>query len=47
MIVDFYVYALHGIDVNDVWFQGNGATNLASDATIDLLHQIFDGRLYH
>ena len=29
------------------WFQQNGATCHTSHATIDLLHQTFDGRLFH
>lgn len=37
--------ALHGIDVNDVWFQQDGATCHTSHATIDLLRQTFDDRL--
>lgn len=45
MITDFFVPALHGIDVNDVWFQQDGATCHTSHATIDLLRQTFDGRL--
>ena len=37
--------AFHGIDMNDVWFQQDGAISHTSRATIDLLHQTFDGRL--
>ena len=45
MITDYIVPALHGIDVEDVWFQQNGATCHESQTAIDLLHQMFDGRL--
>ena len=31
--------------MNDVWFQQNGKTCQTSHATIDLLHETFDGRL--
>ena len=39
------LFSLHGINVNDVWFQQDGATCHTSYATIDLLHQTFDGLL--
>ena len=37
--------ALDGIDVDNVWFQQDGATCHTSHATIDLLRETFDGRL--
>ena len=45
MITDLFVITLRGIDVNDVWFQQDGATCHTSHATIDLLRQTFDDRL--
>ena len=36
---------LDGIDVENVWFQQDGATCHTSHATIDLLRETFDGRL--
>ena len=45
MITDFFIPALHGIDVNDVWMQQDGAIWSTCHATMDLLHQMFDGRL--
>ena len=45
MITDFFVPALDGIDVDNVWFQQDGATCHTSHATIDLLRETFDGRL--
>ena len=45
MLTDFIVPALEDIDVDNVWFQQDGATFHTSHATIDLLHQTFDGRL--
>ena len=33
----FFIPALHDINVNDVWFQWDGATCHTSHATIDLL----------
>ena len=41
MITDFIVPSLLGINVNDVLFQQDAPL---SHNTIDLLHQIFDGR---
>ena len=43
--ITFFVLAFHGIDVNDIWFQQNGANYHTSYATIDLLRQTFDDRL--
>ena len=40
-----FVSSLHGIDVNDVWFQQEAAACNISHDTMDLLHQIFDGGL--
>ena len=46
MITNFLVLALHGIDVNDVWFQQDTATShITFHVTIDLLPQTFGGRL--
>ena len=45
MLTDFFVPARDGIDVNNVWFQQDGATCHTSHATIDILHETFDGRL--
>ena len=44
MITDFFVPALYGIDVNDVWFQQDGTTCHTSHATIDVLRETFYGR---
>ena len=41
----FFVTALHGIKVNDVWYQQDGATCHTTHAAIDLLRQTFDGGL--
>ena len=38
---DFFVTALHGIDVNDVWFEQNGATCHTYHVTINLLRQMY------
>ena len=40
-----FVIALHGIDVNKVYFQQDGLTCHTSQATIDLLRQTSDDRL--
>ena len=45
LIFDFFVPALHDIDVKHVSFQKNDATYNTSHATIDLLRQAFDGHL--
>ena len=45
MITDFFLLTLDGIDVDNVWFQQDGATCHTSHATIDLLRKTFDGRL--
>ena len=45
MITNFFVTALHGIAVNDVWFQKNDATCRTSQSTIDLLRQTTESRL--
>ena len=45
IITDFFVSTLHGIDVNNIWFQQVSATFHKSFATMDLLCQTFDGRL--
>ena len=42
MITNFFGPGLHGIDVNDIWFQQDGATCHISHARINLLHQTFD-----
>ena len=42
---DFLLHALHGIDVNYVWFQWDGATSRTSHGKIDFLHQQFDVHL--
>ena len=41
----FFVHSLHFIDINNVWFQKDGATCHTSHATNDLLHQTLDGHL--
>ena len=47
MITNFFVFALHGIDVKKVWFQQDGVTCHTSHAgpQSDLLPQTFDGHL--
>ena len=45
MVTDFFVSALHGFDVNDVWFQHDGVICHKSLTTIYLLLQTFDARL--
>ena len=45
MVIDFFVPALHGIDVNGVQFQQDITYKHTSYATIDLLRQTFDGHL--
>ena len=42
---DFFIPTLDAINVNDVWFQQDSATYHTYHVTIDLLHQMFDGRL--
>ena len=41
----FFVTVIHGIDMNDIWFQQDGTTCHTCHATIDLLRQTFDGSL--
>ena len=45
MITDFFVPALDGIDMDNVWFQQDDATCHTPHATIDLLRETFDGGL--
>ena len=45
MKTNFLVPTLDGIDVDNVWFQQDGATCHTSHATINLLRKTFDGRL--
>ena len=45
MITDFFVPALDDNDVDNVWFQQDGATCHTSHATIDLLRETFDGQM--
>ena len=45
MITNFSLSALHGINVNDVWFQEDVAICHISHAANDLLRQRFDARL--
>ena len=49
MTINFLIPALHGIDVNNVWFQQDGTTCHTSQATfrlqLDLLCQAFDVHL--
>ena len=46
MITDYFARTLHGTDVNDVWFQQDGAWAVwQPQTTIDLLCQTFDGQL--
>ena len=44
-MTDFFVPDLDGTDVDNVWFQQDGATCHTSCATIDLLRETFVGRL--
>ena len=45
MTTDIFITVLHGIDVNNIWFQQDCATCHTSHAAIDLLRQMFDDRL--
>ena len=45
MLSDLSVPILHGIDVNHIWFQQDGATCQTSHAAIDLLRPPFVGCL--
>ena len=43
--IRFFVFTAYGIDVNDVWFQQDGATYHTPHATNELLCQTLDDRL--
>ena len=45
MITAFSVPALHGIDVNDIWFQQDGGTFHTAEATLDVLRPDFKDRI--
>lgn len=43
MITDFFWLKLNDMDVDDMWFQHDGATCHTVDVTIDVLHEQFKG----
>ena len=43
MITDFFWPKLDDIHLDDMWFQQDGATSHTADATMDLLHERFEG----
>ena len=45
MINDFFVHQLNNHDVQELWFQRNGATCHTARATIDLLKEMFGNRI--
>ncbi|GFW32736.1 putative LOC100569746 [Trichonephila clavipes] len=45
MITNFFIPELNNHDVQEVWFQQDGATNHTARATIDLLKDTFGDRL--
>ena len=45
MINDFFVPELDDVDVDDLWFQQDGATCHTANATIDLLKETFGERI--
>ncbi|EFN78794.1 hypothetical protein EAI_16705, partial [Harpegnathos saltator] len=45
MINQFFVSKLQDIDVDDMWFQQDGATCHTARETIQLLHESFPGRV--
>ncbi|GFW26243.1 uncharacterized protein TNCV_4422901 [Trichonephila clavipes] len=45
MITTFYILELNNHDVQELWFQQDGATCHTARATIDLLKDTFDDRL--
>lgn len=42
MITDFFWPKLNDMDVDDMWFQQDGATCHTADATMDILHERFE-----
>lgn len=45
MIRNFLWFQLNGMDIQELWFQQDGATSHTSNETIQLLHERFRGRL--
>lgn len=45
MITDFFWEQLEGIDIEDLWFQQDGATCHTAGETIQLLRGKFPGRI--
>jgi len=45
MITDFFVPQLNGVNVEELWFQQDGATCHTTRDTINLLQETFDERL--
>lgn len=45
MITDFLWPILNDMDVDDMWIQQDGATCHTADATMDVLHERFEGRV--
>ncbi|XP_018359883.1 PREDICTED: uncharacterized protein LOC108759083 [Trachymyrmex cornetzi] len=45
MITEFFLPKLDDIDVDDMWFQQDGATCHTARETIQLLHETFPGRV--
>ncbi|GFW51435.1 uncharacterized protein TNCV_4211131 [Trichonephila clavipes] len=45
MITNFFIPELNNHDVQELWFQQDGATCHTARATIDLLKDTFDDRL--
>lgn len=43
MITDFFWPTLNDMDVDDMWFQRDGATCHTADATMNILHERFEG----
>ncbi|GFW85595.1 uncharacterized protein TNCV_852471 [Trichonephila clavipes] len=47
MITNFFIPELNNYDVQELWFQQDGATCHTARATIDLLKDTFGDRLFH
>ncbi|CAH2237439.1 jg3568 [Pararge aegeria aegeria] len=45
MITDYFVPELDGMNVDELWFQQDGATCHTAHVTIDLLKETFDERI--
>lgn len=43
MLTDFFWPKLNDMEVDDMWFQQDGATCHTADATMDILHERFEG----